>query len=463
MSVAIASETPSELAAPSLKALLRLAWPIVVSRSTQVVVGLCDALMVAGLGEAALAATTAGAMNAFALMILPMGVCFIVSSFASQLFGRGDGVGARRYGFYGLGVAAATQVLCLAGMVLVPWVLGKMDYAPDVRAQMSDYLVIRLLGGGAAIGLEALGNYYGGIGNTSLPMRANLLAMGLNVGFNWILIGGNLGAPALGVQGASLASVLSTWVAFAALLGVFLWQGKRQGAVVPALHARELWRMLRFGIPSGLNWFFEFFAFNFFINVVVVGLGTTALAGLMSVLQINSVSFMPAFGLASAGAILVGQQIGARRPEQVPRLVRLTFLSAGAWQGAVGLAYFLIPELLIAPFAGGKAEGAPLLEVGARMLMLSAGWQLFDAAVNTLAESLRAAGDTAFTLWARMALAWVVFVPGSYVSVRHFGAGDVVAVLWVVLYLGLLAGVLVWRFRSGAWRQVRLVEAPAVS
>src|SRR5512134_661963 len=98
---------------PTLKGLLVLAWPIVVSRSSQVVVGIADAVMVAHLGEAALAATTTGAMNSFNLFILPMGIVFIVSSYSSQLFGRGDLPAARRYGFYGLAVAAATQVVGL--------------------------------------------------------------------------------------------------------------------------------------------------------------------------------------------------------------------------------------------------------------------------------------------------------------------------------------------------------------
>jgi MATE family multidrug resistance protein len=92
------------------------------------------------------------------------------------------------------------------------------------------------------------------------------------------------------------------------------------------------------------------------------------------------------------------------------------------------------------------------------MLALSAAWQLFDATVATLAESLRAAGDTAFTLWARLAVAWLIFVPGSWITVRRLGGGDLWAVGWIVAYLAVLAGVLLWRFRGGAWRRLELVE-----
>jgi MATE family multidrug resistance protein len=283
--------------------------------------------------------------------------------------------------------------------------------------------------------------------------------MVMNVFGNWLLIGGNLGAPALGVVGAAWASTIATTLAFLGLFVRFLRDGRAFGRIVPRLRMAELARMLRYGLPSGFNWFFEFFAFNFFVNVVVAGLGTTALAALMAVLQLNSAAFMPAFGLASAGAILVGQSIGAGRKDDVPRAVKLTFLVAGSWQGLVSVAYVVLPGLLMRPFVN-PAEGTALLVVGIRMLMLSAAWQLFDAAAMTLGEALRAAGDTAFTLWARVSIAWLVFVPGSLATVWVFGGGDVAAVLWVVLYLAILAGVLFLRFAGGAWRRIELVETP---
>ena len=442
-----------------LRALLSLAWPIVVSRSSQVVVGIADAVMVAPLGAAALAATTTGAINSFTCFILPMGITFIVSSFSSQLFGMGDLAGARRYGWYGLAVAGVTQVVALLAIPLVPAALGLFDYAPDVRQAMADYLAWRLVSAGAVVGMEALGNYFGGLGRTGLQMRASLAAMVLNVLGNWLLIGGRLGAPALGVRGAALASTISTVLAFLGLLAVFVHDCRRHGT--GRLRAAELRRMLRFGLPSGLTWFFEFAAFAFFVNVVVAGLGTVSLAALMVVVQVNSVAFMPAFGLASAGAILVGQAIGAGRRERVPGLVGLTAVVAVTWQLLVALAYLAAPELVLSAFAREPATAEAFLVAGRRMLVLSAAWQLFDASATVLAEALRAAGDTSFTMWARVVVSWAVWAPGSWISVRLLGGGDLVAVGWFVLYLAVLALVLWLRFRSGAWRRIELVEARA--
>lgn len=438
---------------PLLRDLLLLAWPVVVSRATQTIVGLSDSLMVAHLGDEALAATTTGAMNTFLVLVLPMGTVFIVQSFAAQLFGRGDLVGARRYAVYGLAIALATEALALGSLPLVGAVLGWFPYEGGVHAEMTEYLQLRLLSAGPAIGLEALGAYYGGLGRTTVPMVASVVAMVINVAFNWVLIDGHLGAPRLGVAGAAVASSIGTTTAFVGLFAYFASAG-----AIPRPRARELVRVLRFGVPNGLNWLFEFSAWALFLNVVVAGLGTTALAALMAVMQINSVSFMPAFGLASAGAILVGQAIGKDDRDDVPRVVRMTWLTGTAYQCAIALAYLFAPALLFSPFAAEPGSRAALMELGVRMLMISSAWQLFDSAAMVVGEALRAAGDTLWPLIFRIALAWILFVPGSWVAVVHFDGGDVAAMVALVLYIGALALLLYARFRSGRWRTMELTE-----
>jgi MATE family multidrug resistance protein len=449
-----APQQPVALERPTLKGLLTLAWPIVFSRMSQTVIGLSDVLLVADLGSAALAATATGALNAFAVLILPMGIMFMVSSFSAQLFGRGDASGARRFAWYGLLIAGLTQAISLAAVPFIGDALALLPYAPDVRRLMTQYLAIRLLSGGAAIGIEALANAYAGLGRTRPAMVANLAAMVLNVVGNLLLI------PPLGVAGAALASTAATWLAFGGFLAYFWRDAPRRDPTQPrpaALARSEFFRLLKFGLPSGLNWFFEFLSFIFFINVVVAGLGTPALAAMNAVFQLNSLAFMPAFGLASAGAILVGQAIGAARKDLVPRTVGLTLGSAVAWQGLVGLVYVAMPALLMQPFAKG-VDAAAVAELGVRMLLVSAAWQVFDATATTLAEALRAAGDTLFPMLARLVIAWTVFVPGAWWAVHHWGWTELGTTSWLVAYLALLALTLALRYRSGAWRRVQLLD-----
>lgn len=448
---------------PSLKRLLGIAWPIVVSRSSQVVVGFSDAVMVGSLGEAELAATTTGAFNAFLIFIAPIGTVFIVSSFAAQLAGKGRAGEAKRYGWVGLLIALLAGVVAGGFIPFTGPFLGLFPFADDVHALMSVYLQVRLLSTTAAVGLEALSNYYQGLGNSRLPMFAQIFAMVGNVFLNWVLIFGHLGAPALGVVGAAWASVIASSAAFLVLFACFVvdfgtpfGRAEAQGR----FSLEDVLRTLRFGVPSGMNWLMEMAAFQVFVNVVVAGLGTTSLAALNAVIQLNSMAFMPAIGIGSAGAVLVGNAIGGKRIDWARAAARLTLRTCLVWMTVVASLYVLVPGPLIAAFADESA--AEFRRIGVRMLMLSALWQVFDAVGISLSESLRAAGDTTFTMWARLIIAWSFFLPASFVTVTWLGLGEVAAVLCIVVYMAILATVLWRRWASDRWESLELVgeEAP---
>jgi len=310
--------------------------------------------------------------------------------------------------------------------------------------------------------MEALANYYGGLGNTRLPMRASVVAMVLNVAGNWLLIDGHLGAPAMGVRGAALASALSTGVAFLGLLAVFLLERRPADGRWPRLRAAEFLRMLRFGVPSGLNWFFEFAAFMFFVNVVVAGLGTTALASLMAVVQLNSVAFMPAFALASAAAILVGQSnrrwTEGRGPPPGQARVRGRRHLAGA--GRHPLPRRSPPDLRPV-----RARGL-LVGRAARRRGPDAGLLCRLAALRRRGGRARRSRcerrETPPSCSGRGS------GPAGSSSCRDPGSrsgcsAEGTSPRWPgsSFYLGLLAVVLLLRFRSGAWRRLELVEPTA--
>ena len=415
--------------------------------------------MTARLGDDAVAATATGTTNSYALAILPMGIVFIVQSFASQLSGKGDLIAARRYAWYALILAALTAAIGIAAIPLVSPALSLLPYSDSTHFLMAQYIEIRLFAIGPVIGMEALGNWFSGLGNTRIQMHAAIIAMIANVGLNWILIFGKLGAPALGVQGAAIASTIATFAGFGYLALAFWRRWFIPMPRVPLnLKRSEFVRMLRFGIPSGFNWFLEFGAFTVFLNLVVPQLGESIHAAMMVVIAINSVSFMPAFGLTSAGAILAGKAIGSREPDLVSKVLRRTTIVTCLWQGTVGMAYLLIPATLMSLFDAGDKTSREFLQAGAVMLAISTAWQLFDAVAMSVSETLRAAGDTAWPLGLRLALAWFVFVPGSYLSVITFDGGYIWAMIWLVIYLALSAIGLTWRFLSGAWRKIELTE-----
>ncbi len=470
--------------APSVRLLLALAMPMVLARATQSVISFADAYQVKHLGPDALVATATGGLNVFGLVILPMGLVFIVQSFVAQLVGKGDRDATPRFAWYGLVVAAVAGVVALAALPLIEPLLGLTDFTPPVQEMMGGYMAIRLTSVAAIVGMEALGNWYGGLGNTYMQMVAGIIAMVVNVFLNWVLIGGHLGAPTMGVEGAALASSLASWAGFAFLAIAFWrrWGGAPRGARPlgrrpdrdgrsteaanlegsQPLTWREFRRVVRFGLPNGLNWFLEFGAFQMFINVVFADLGTASTAAFNAVIAINSLSFMPAFGLASAGAILAAQSIGRGARDQVWPQLRITLVCTLGWMGAIGLVYLVVPAQLLGLFAQESEAGAAMVAVGTGMLALSAAWQLFDAVAMTFAETLRSAGDTRWTMAARLVLAWALFFPASYLVVVVGGAGPLAAMGCLVGYLVVLAIAFVLRFRSGAWKHIELIEPTLV-
>lgn len=445
--------------AARLKLLLALALPMVLARATQAVITFADALQVKHLGTGALAATATGGLNVVGFIILPMGTVFIVQSFVSQLVGRGTRDDAPRYAWYGLAIAAIAAVVSVLLIPLIEPALSLTGYSEGVRSEMTGYMEIRVLSVGAAVGVEALGNWYGGLGNTWMQMVAGLISMVLAVTFNWILIDGHLGAPALGVAGAAWSSVIATWAGFA-FVAIAFWRGWG-GAPRPAgklgLSIAELRRVIRFGLPNGLNWFLEFAAFQLFVNGVLASLGDETVAALNVVIAVNSISFMPAFGLASAGAILAGQAIGRGDRDAVWPQVKITLACTGVWMGVTGALYLIAPARVLSLFDEPGKSGN-LVAIGTGMLALSAAWQVFDAMSMTLAETLRAAGDTAWTAAARLLLAWAVFMPSAFLVVTRWDGGPLGAMLCLAAYMALLATAFALRFRTGAWRKIELIE-----
>jgi MATE family multidrug resistance protein len=453
-----ASLEPTSAAPLRLSKLLLLAWPVVFARMTQSFVGFSDAVMSAPLGKEPLAAVTTGAIDIFAFVILPMGVVFILQSFTAQLRGRGELGGARRYALYGVVLAFAAGAVSVAATPLIERLLAHLPYEPRVRDLLGEYLRIRLWSVAAIVGVEAFGNWYGGLGNTRVSLIAGVVTMVANIAGNYLLIEPRFGLPGYGVAGAAWASAIASWIAFGV---VALFYSRGLGHDLPPGRAEfrrdEFFRVIRFGLPNGFNWFLEFGAFALFLNVVVSHLGTEVLAAFNVVIQLNSVAFMPAFGLASAGAILVGASIGAGRRDEVPPTVKLTVRTAAAWMAAVGGVYVLFPEPLFHLFVAEGEDPTALVTAGATMLGLSALWQLFDAAALTYSEALRAAGDTLWPMAARLVVAWGAFFPGAWYLVYRCDGGPVSVILSVVAYVALLSIAVVLRFRTGRWRRIELV------
>src|SRR5262249_17036506 len=201
----------------------------------------------ARLGYTALAAVATGSINLFSIAVVPMGTVFIVQSFASQLLGRGDLLGARRYAWHALALAGITTVLAVAATPFFGVWLRVFGFAPGVHAAMTAFLQWRFWSVGPYIAVAALGNWFAGLGDTRVHMRASVVTMFMNVALAWALIFGHLGAPAMGVRGAGLASGIATCTGLAYIAFAFARRQREIAGKAPlALRRSEFLRLLRF-------------------------------------------------------------------------------------------------------------------------------------------------------------------------------------------------------------------------
>jgi MATE family multidrug resistance protein len=338
----------------------------------------------------------------------------------------------------------------------LPWLIGHLEYSPVVEKLMLEYLAIRLLSVAPVVATEALGQWFGGMGNTGPEMTAGVVAMVANVLLCYLLIEPRFGLPGYGVQGSAWAATIASTLGFVVIVVIY----SRRATWSFDFRAVEFLRMLRFGAPNGMNWFLEFAAFTLFINLVIGHLGTSVLAAFNAVLQLCNVSFMPAFGLASAGAILAGEAIGRRALHEVWPTVRLTALLACGFMGTVSTLYAIFAEGLMSLFQPPGEAGVRFLEAGIAMLALVPLWQVFDALAIVFAEALRAAGDTAWPMIVRITLAWGLFTPIAWTLVRYFDGGVITVMASIIVYLTVLATLLIGRYAHGQWRQIELVESP---
>jgi MATE family multidrug resistance protein len=186
------------------------------------------------------------------------------------------------------------------------------------------------------------------------------------------------------------------------------------------------------------------------------------------VIMLTSVSYLPGVGLALAGTTLVGQAIGAGDRDWARTLGNSGIRVTVGYMGVVGLALAALgPWLMPAFVAAGDRQGAAVVALGSTLLWIAAGYQLFDGLNLGAGFALRGAGDVRFPAVIFLALAWGVFVPLAYVlsfapgqgwfaGFPQLGLGAVGGWLALLVYVVLLSGALFLRWRSGAWRRMRV-------
>lgn len=457
-----------------------IAWPTVLTMASYTVMQFVDAVMVAQVGPLEVGAQGNGGVWSWAIIFSVVGVLSVVNTFVSQAVGAGRPHEVARYGWAGLwlGLAAWAIVILPAGL-LVPKAFALMGHSPRTTELESAYAQILLLGGFVIVVGKAMSNFFFGIQRPRVITVAAIAGNVVNVALNWALIFGEQGIPAwgvpgvpgvrpMGVAGAALATVIGTAVEASIPLALYL--GRRMDA---EFGIRRWWRpdldaardLVRLGAPAAMQQGSEIMTWAIFMSVLVGTFGDVALAAGWATLRYMHLSFMPAVGFGIAATSLVGRHMGAGRPDLAASRARVALAIAVAYMGLWGVLMLVFREPMVAVFANGTNTppevAAETVAIGSTLMVAAAFFQVFDAVGIVLIGALRGAGDTLWPGVMTIILSWSVIVGGGWALVRFApGLGPLGPWIAASAYIALFAGILLWRWRRGAWRSIRVLETP---
>jgi putative MATE family efflux protein len=295
--------------------------------------------------------------------------------------------------------------------------------------------------------------FFRGLGDTRTPLVATIVANGVNALLAYGLVFGHFGLPAWGVAGAGAATSIAEWVGVAVLAVAFSRReaARRYGTRPVAPDLGEIRRFLRTGAPIGGQWVLDMSAFALFTSLVA-RMGDASMAATQAMISLLSISFMQAIGIGLAATTLMGRYKGAGDLASAERSCRSGLKLAVVLAIGVAAVFVTAPDLLMRMYV----EDAQVIALGRPLLALGAAFQLFDALQIVLGGALRGAGDTRWPFLAQTALAWVVRLPLAWLFAVTLGGGVVGAWYAEFVFILTLAGALAFRFRSGAWRDVRI-------
>ncbi|HIF96256.1 MAG TPA: MATE family efflux transporter [Myxococcales bacterium] len=436
--------------AQELPGILRLAWPAVVGNLAYSVVGLVDIKIVASLGSSAVAAVTTGHRIFWILQAVMIAVTAGTTALVARAWGAKDRNEAE-------GITRTSLLLCaaIAGAMTLPAYLYADSLAGifelDEATVVSAAGFIRIMSlFSVAFGVTmVIGAALRAIGDTMTPLWIGLGTNVLNVILVYGLVYGRFGLPAMGVEGAALATGLSLLAGAILCLSLWWWGVLRiQVGSGPAITKQRVRQLVHIGYPAGLEQAAMQVGFVIFLWIVSL-YGTAPYAAYGIGVQILSFSFVVGIGFNIAASTHVGQKLGAGDPQGAERsgwramrlaVFTMVILSAFIIAGAESIAGFIIddPEVVrltvIFIYVLGVAQ--PLMAID-----------------FTLGGALRGAGDTRFPLITT--LAGLVVVRGCVAGLLAFMDFAVEWVFGALLFdYCVKASLMSWRFRRGKWQKI---------
>jgi multidrug resistance protein, MATE family len=439
-----------------------LAYPLILSHLSFTVQTFVDRLFLTWYSAEAVAGAVTGLFAVWSVIALFTGTGEYLTTFVAQYLGAGREARIGPALWQGIYFSLASGLAIAALTPLAGAAFDLAGHAPALRAYEVEYARVLLLGALPAVLMATLSTFFAGRGHTSVILRVNLVVTVVNVVFDWLWIFGKAGFPRLGVTGAALATVLSQVVGAAIYLVLILLPEYRMRFRTAAGWRPEPWliaRLLRYGMPTGVQYSLEVAAFAVFM-VIVGRIGTDDLAASGIAFNMNMIVFMPMVGLAVAVSSLVGRYLGAERPRVAERVVGSALGMSFVYMAACGLLYVFGAPLLLAPYGAGAdpASFPGIAAIATVLLRFVAFYSIFDMMNLIHAAGLRGAGDTVYPMGLTFVLAWLVMLVPAWLGCVRLGAGVYFAWVMATAYVLLLGLLMRRRFRAGHWKAMRVIE-----
>lgn len=440
-----------------IKKTLDMAWPAILESFFTAFAGLVDSLMVSSLGSHAVAAVGLTTQPKFLGLSLFIASNVSISALVARRKGQGKGEEANKI------FATFLVFIVLAAAALSFLLVAFAD--PIIRLCGSEELThnsavtyFRIIMGGMIFNVVQMGinSAQRGAGNTRITMRTNLVSNTVNILFNYLLIQGHFGFPALGIRGAALATVLGTVVA--SVMSVLSVWKKDNFVSIPYIFSRKIKLSMEAFlniVKVGYSVFAEqvLMRIGFMLTAIMAAKqGTNAMAAHQVGMNIMGLSFSFGDGLQATAVALIGYSLGAKQPQRAKEYGRTCRMIGGVIAAVLAIVYFCGARLLMSLFF----EEKEIVDIGVSIMYVIIFVVMLQIAQVIYMGCLRGAGDTLYTAIASTISVTLVRTAGSYFFgyVLDMGiTGIWFGVLADQVSRFLFASI---RFRKGKWTDIKI-------
>lgn len=451
----------------SPREVFKIAFPLILSTSSMTLQMFVDRVFLMWYDRDAMSGAAMGGILNFVFFSLFMGTATYANTFVSQYDGAGmkNRIGPSVWQSVYFSIIAGV-LMAILGFFSAP-IISLIGHQPKIAAYELTYF--RILNYGAIAGLlsSSLSCFLTGRGKTWAVMWVNFFQTLVNVVLDYAMIFGKWGFPQWGIAGAAIATVISGIASSIIFFILFITPEHRLefGSSLFKFDSELFGRLMKFGIPSGLQITLDVFGFSLFV-VFVGRIDPISLASTSMAFQINSLAFLPMIGFGIATSVLVGKAIGAGKPDIAQKTTWSASYITFAYMILIAIGYLAVPKLFMEPYAvkAPPEQFAAMVPIVKQLLMFVAFYCIFDTGNIIFSAALKGAGDTKFVMYISLVLNWIIMVIPSWLAVKYLHGSARLYVAWLSLstYVCVLAVLFLLRFLAGKWKSMRVIEKSPV-